>query len=186
MHNNRIYAGMIDKGAEFFSVKSRLYCVHNFKIHTWPDLPQKVLEWVENDMLNQPDALWSLSSWENLIREDWTYRYILCRFGGLDDKPDFTDKGEVNHTEYVECELRGTCKYEGKLCCSIKVTNGILTKSEIEVLKIVKQPDKIIASELNISPDTVSTHLQNIRIKTGLKNKAELSIFAYQKGLIKS
>ncbi|MNR62497.1 Bacterial regulatory protein, luxR family [compost metagenome] len=51
---------------------------------------------------------------------------------------------------------------------------------------MVKQPDKIIASELNISPDTVSTHLQNIRNKTGLKNKSELSIFAYQKGLIKS
>ena len=185
MSSKRIYAGMIDKGAEFFNEGSKLFCVHDYKVHTWPNFPEHVLEVVRNDMMIHSDALESLSKWENLLPSEYVYRYILCRFGGIDDEPDITEDGLISHTEYFECGLRGKCKYEGKLCCSIKVEHGVLTKSELEILKRIKSADKAIADELCISPETVATHMQNIRRKTGLGNKVELAVFANEKGLIR-
>lgn len=61
---------------------------------------------------------------------------------------------------------------------------GIITKTELEILKRVYLPDKIIADDLNISPHTVNTHMTSIRIKTGYKSKPELSVYATKQGLI--
>src|SRR5690606_14910480 len=114
---------------------------------------------------------------------DRIYRYILCSFGGLDKTPDINVNGEVHHSEYYECGLRGTCKFEGKLCWSIKVANGFLTRSEIEILKYIRLADKQIADVLNKSPETILSHMQNIRAKTGEADKVNLAIFAIEKGI---
>jgi len=180
----KIIAGLIDDGAEFFKHERKLYCTHAGKTHEWPNFPEKILEIIEDDMLKHPEALKALSEWENLPPEDHVYRYIICRFGGIDDEPDIDPKGQIAHTEYFECGFRGKCKYEGKLCCTIKAEYGNLTKTELEVLKRASLSYKEIGDQLNISPDTVSTHMQNLRLKTGLKNTTQLAIYAMQKGVI--
>lgn len=178
-----IIAGLLDGGTDFIKYEGNLYCVHGGKAHKWPDFPINVLEIIEQDMLKNPEALKSLSQWENLLPEEFTYRYIVCRFGGIDDQPDIDANGKISHTEYYECGLRGKCRFEGKLCSSIKVDFGILTKAEVEVLRYVTLTYKEIAEKLFISPETVSTHLQNLRIKTGLKNNSQLAVYAHQKGI---
>lgn len=185
MSKQRIYAGMINKGIEFFEdLDTRiLYCSHDMRQYRWPDFPKHVLREVKKDMLSNPDALSYLAKWANLRSEDWMYRYILCRFGGLDDEPDIDEKGKVHHSEYYECGLRGQCRFEGKLCSSIKVNNGFLTKAEIEILKYIRLPDKQIAQILNRSIETISTHMQNIRAKTGELDKLNLAIFALNRGI---
>ena len=60
---------------------------------------------------------------------------------------------------------------------------GIFTKTEIEVLKRTYLPHKHIADDMNISPHTVSTHLQNLRHKTGHAPN-ELITYAAIKGFI--
>jgi len=52
--------------------------------------------------------------------------------------------------------------------------NMPLTKREIQILEIAKYPEKVIAGMLFISRDTVKTHMQNIRKKTGASSKAEV------------
>jgi len=185
MKKQRIYAGMIDKGVEFFEdLDTRiLYCSHDMRQYRWPHFPENVIAIVEKDMLDNPKKLAQLVKWPNLRDEDRIYRYILCNFGGLDDTPDVDEHGNVHRSEYYECGLRGKCPFEGKLCDSIKVQNGFLTKAELEVLKYVRLPDKAIADKLNRSPETISTHLQNIREKTGESDKLNLALFAAEKGI---
>lgn len=178
------YAGMIDKGADFFKVNGVLYCSHDFRVWVWPEFPSHIVQIIREDMLNNPDAMKALASWENLLPEDWVRRYIACRFGGLDDQPDIGVDGQVHHTEYVDCELRGTCRYEGKLCCSLKAKMGVISPAEMAVLKLADQPIKIIADKCCISEDTVKSHLKSIKDKTGMGDKTEVAIYAYKKGLI--
>ncbi len=185
MSKQRIYAGMIDKGVEIWEdLETRiLYCSHDMRQYRWPDFPANVIEIIKQDMLDNPKALTYLAQWPNLRVEDRIYRYILCSFGGLDKTPDISVDGKVHHSEYYECGFRGTCKFEGKLCWSIKVANGFLTRAEIEILKYIRLGDKQIASLLNKSPETISSHMQNIRSKTGEADKVNLAIFAIEKGI---
>jgi len=59
-----------------------------------------------------------------------------------------------------------------------------LTKTELEILKRVRMYDKNIADDLHISYHTVTKHWQNIRLKTGYKNTAELTLLAVCLNLI--
>ena len=59
-----------------------------------------------------------------------------------------------------------------------------LTKTELEILKRVRMYDKAIADDLHISYHTVTKHWQNIRLKTGYKNTAELTLLAVCLNLI--
>ncbi|HET9055488.1 MAG TPA: helix-turn-helix transcriptional regulator [Chitinophagaceae bacterium] len=62
----------------------------------------------------------------------------------------------------------------------------LLTKRETEVLKLLKKGKyyKEIGVELNISIDTVKTHIKNIYTKLGARNKTEAlnKLSYYQSG----
>ncbi|WP_313515561.1 helix-turn-helix transcriptional regulator [Sphingobacterium sp.] len=181
----RIYAGMVDNGVEFFKDdKGRLFCSHNWKQYQWPDFPKYVIDIIQEEMLADPLALKELAAMDGLTPEMYEFKFACCRFGGLDDVADVDPEGNVHQSEYVPCPLRGECKAEGKLCLALQVKNGYLTKREIEVLRLVQKSDKVIADILNVSIDTVVSHLINIRTKTELENKAQLAVFATKKGII--
>jgi len=91
----KIIAGLLDGGTEFLKHDGDLYCIHGGRPHKWPNFPDKVTEIIEEDMLKYPDAIRALSEWENLLPEEYTYRYIVCRFGGIDDKPDIDEHGNI-------------------------------------------------------------------------------------------
>jgi len=180
----RLPAGLVDQSVEYFWHQNEAHCMYNGKCYSFDEFPEYVLAKIYEDMENNPAALKDLATWENHSDDDRIRRWIHCRFGGFDMEPDITKDGKILHTEYFDCGFRGSCKHEGKLCCTIKVANGHLTKMELEVLKRVELADKVIADELNISIETVSSHWQNIRTKSGKRNKVELAVFANQKGII--
>ena len=61
-----------------------------------------------------------------------------------------------------------------------------LGKRELEILKLVAQgkSSQEIADGLFISIETVHSHRKNIKVKTGLKNSAEVAAFAVRNGLV--
>jgi len=61
---------------------------------------------------------------------------------------------------------------------------GVISKTELEILKRTYLPDRTIAADMNISTHTVSSHWQHIREKTGYKSKIELAIYATKQGYI--
>lgn len=60
------------------------------------------------------------------------------------------------------------------------------TDKELEVLRelIGGDPDAVIAETLNMSLRTVKAHIQNMRDKTGFRNRTELAVRARESGLV--
>jgi DNA-binding CsgD family transcriptional regulator len=63
---------------------------------------------------------------------------------------------------------------------------GGLTEREVDVLRLVArgQSDREISDALFISPRTVNAHMRNMLNKTGAANRTELSIWAFEHGLV--
>jgi DNA-binding NarL/FixJ family response regulator len=61
-----------------------------------------------------------------------------------------------------------------------------MTEREVEVLALVADGERAadIARLLYISVSTVNGHLENIRQKTGYRNKADLTRLAFEKGIL--
>ena len=61
-----------------------------------------------------------------------------------------------------------------------------LSEREQEVLEQLVQgaPNKVIAANLFISPNTVKVHLRNINTKLGASSRTEASRIAMEKGLV--
>jgi DNA-binding NarL/FixJ family response regulator len=61
-----------------------------------------------------------------------------------------------------------------------------LTEREADVLRLVARgySDRQISDDLFISPRTVNAHLRNMLNKTSVANRTELSIWAFEHGLV--
>lgn len=185
--DQKLPPGLHDDSVEFYVFQNEVHCLHAGIAYTFDSMPQHIIDRVEHFMMQRPEALKALKDWGIWNADDMLRQFIFCYFGAFDGEPDITSNGEFSQAEYFDCGRRGgECPYEGKLCGSIKVANGYLTKQEINILKLIAQGklNKEIADILNISEETVSSHNQNISIKTGKSRKPELSVLAYQKNLI--
>lgn len=178
-------SGLIDNGVEFYIGLTDIECLHAGRTYIWSEIPEWILERVAVDMLQNQEALNALVAWDLTQRDEMLRQYVICRFGGFDNEPDIDPNGNIDHTEYFDCGRRGNCAHEGKLCATIKVANGFLTKQEVKVLKLVASGklNKEIADILSIAEDTVSSHNQNIQRKLGVDNKTEMASFAILKNI---
>lgn len=63
---------------------------------------------------------------------------------------------------------------------------GGLTEREVDVLRLVARghSDRDISEALFISPRTVNAHMRNMLNKTGAANRTELSVWAFEHGLV--
>lgn len=192
--NQRLPAGLIDKGAEFyFNPDTKdIECLHAGKRLTYDQVPEHLLEIVSEDMAKHPEAIIGIQGMNIYDSDEQLKQYIFCRFGGFDNDADINEEGIIEYTEYFDCGKRGICKFEGKVCATIKVgvdsdgNNVTLTKRELEVLKLVAQGklDKEIAEILCMSEETVRSHNKSIRSKGGFSRKHDMTAFAVSKNLI--
>ena len=67
-----------------------------------------------------------------------------------------------------------------------QAANSGLTRREVEVVRLVAvgQTNREIARELFLSPRTVDTHVQNIRMKLGCRSRADAARRATELGLV--
>jgi len=177
---------LMDTSVEFFLNNEKLYCVTDGQRYEFDEFPVWVVETMNLDMAANPKAIECLIDWGFEETGPQMKQYIACRHGGYDERPDICADGTVQTSEYVACGLRGQCKYEGKLCTSLQLKNGSLTRREIEVLIEVANAllDKEIADKLCMSEHTVRHHKDNISRKSGLVRKNALVGLAYKLGLV--
>ena len=66
------------------------------------------------------------------------------------------------------------------------VVNSVLTEREADVIKLVArgQSNKEIAREMNISAETVKTHLKNMFEKLGVQQRSQAVLMARSLGLL--
>jgi DNA-binding CsgD family transcriptional regulator len=185
-HKQTLPPGLMDNSVEFFIYEHEIKCLYKGQVMSFENFPSEVIEIIDNDMAQNPKAMKALLDWDITDDNERMRQYIACRFGGFDNSPDICENGFVQPAEYVDCGRRGSCDYEGKLCSSIILEFGILTRREIDVLREIGRGllDKEICDILNIAQDTLRCHKDSICLKSGVQRKAGLSILAYKYKLI--
>jgi len=180
-------AGLLDDNVEFFaSADFDVFCTKSGRVLGFNEFDEILYSLIEQDMYRFPVKMDCLTSMGLTQRLDRIKQYLICNYGGFDLSADVKD-GKLTATEYWACPNRGNCPHEGKLCDSLRTDTGNhLTRREIEVLKLIAsgEIDKIIADKLKLKLHTVTAHNRNIRVKTGLFRKPDLTRFAIQKNLI--
>lgn len=177
--------GLEDQSVEFYVFDNDIKCLHQGIRYSWGQFPSWIISKIEEDMLAHPEAIKALVNWDISDKDEMLRQYIICRFGGFDGTADITTEGKIDYVEYFDCGRRGNCAQEGKLCSAIKVGEEYLTRQEINVLKkvVAGKPNKIIAAELFISEETVSSHNQNIQRKLQVTSKIEMATWAVKRNI---
>lgn len=177
MKNPSIYPGLMDSRVEFFAVENEVFCFHNKQTLTYDEFPGWITLAVINHMNENPQYVRKVQQTEKDFGGDFSKRYIYYIFGGLNLVPDIDEDGTFNPCDFYNCDE--------DVPMILSINNGKpLSKSEIRVLKGVTLSDKAIADNLFNSRETVLSHFQNIRSKTGLHNKLELTEMACKQGVI--
>lgn len=189
-HSQKLPGGSVDASGEFFVHDGEMYVRTKGITYSFDQFPQYIKDMVSDDMDKNPSKVAALVKWGLLDLYSQMRQYLFCLYGGHDDNPDFDENGVLQQTEYVDCGRRcgaNKCKFEGELCNSIVVKNGILNSKEIAVLKMIAEGylDKEIAATLFISDQTVRYYKDSLCKKSGLERKPALSGLAYMLGLIK-
>lgn len=174
-------AGLLDDTVEIATTGDFVFAIINGCMTPFSNWPKELLAALKEDLQKQEKAIESLIDLGLETDDEMLWQYARCRFGSYDGRPDMVD-GKFMYTEYWDCGIRGTCPYEGKLCCSMKVKFGIITSREMQVWVLVGEGllDKEIADRLGISDTTVPTHVRSLCKKCGVRNRCELSKLGYQ------
>lgn len=184
--NQQLPPGLVGDAVEFFIHQHEVKCQTQGRTYSFDEMPAEILQIIEDDMMASPKALKALADWDITDQNEQMRQYIACRFGGYDYQADISPEGGIQPAEYVDCGRRGKCNYEGKLCTSLQLQHGILTRREIEVLKCIGEGllDKEICELLHISQDTLRNHKDKISQKSGVERKPSLGILAHKLNLI--
>lgn len=177
---------MLDRSIEFFTDPNQnLMVISQGKMFPFRDAPLSVLEQLSALLDSLPAANAALDALQIHDPVDRLEKFARCWFGDYDQKADIDALGVVV-SEFIECELRGQCQHEGKLCQNVRVADAYLTRQEVIVTQLVCRdlPDKLIADQLGISPNTAKVHIRNILAKIGGHSKAAIAVMGVKKGLI--
>lgn len=111
-------------------------------------------------------------------------QFIRCNFNQFDNIDDIDESG-CFHFEFVNCPLRGTCKYENVICNPTFTSR--LTESDARIINMMiyhNMHTDQIASSLSRSIHTINNRRRTILKKTGCKNIAQLTAFCYEHKII--
>lgn len=179
----QVNPAILGKGIEFFVQNDELFAIVNGTTHPWHEVP----EWVKAEQQQLLDAdiqaQASLKKW-GLDGDDALQQFTICTKGAFNHTPDLMC-GEDSDEECFDCGHRGQCPYEGHLCKAIKCGEWVLGFREIQVIRLITNGllDKQIADVLCISINTVTSHVANIRTKTGQPTRTAIAVWALEKGI---
>lgn len=182
-------AGVLDARTEFFSDAYAPMAFQNGLILSYDQFPPETKEIVYKALVSKPAALQALIEWGFTEKDEQIQQYLLCTQAILDNNnPDIDENGVLQEAEYVPCERRGACRYEGIICSKLKLKNGSATPMETKVLTKVGELrlDKEICNELGIQQSTLRTHKDRLFTKTGMSRKEGLVKVAHHFNLIQS
>lgn len=149
-------------------------------------IPMKIM--LENDY---PTALKACQEWNKKSRANTMYfeflnvrRFCKCNFAKYDGILDIDSLGVI-HFEYVECPLRGECKYENVICNPS--FNTSLTKNDINLLRMIVI-DQMTAEQISMrigrSINTINNRRKSIQYKTECNTIAKLVAYWYKHQLV--
>lgn len=182
-----IPAGLIDQNLEVFYSKEKGELFATYQGQTIPffELPRLVLDDFKNECFNDDKAMQLFDKQGVDDPKDRLFIYVKCKYGALDGEADWTLEGLLQG-EYWNCKCNGNCALKSYFRQGLEATNGKLSDREVKVIREIAtgKADKIIASDLFISENTLNNHKKSIQRKTGCTNKVEIANYANQKSLV--
>jgi len=176
-------SGLTDQNAEIFSHEGDLKATFQGQTKLFNELPKIIQAYFSNlfDKANKlnPECIKMLKDhFQCKSYEDQVKQFVLCNYGGFDNKPDYHEKGDPQK-EYWNCGLRGKCKAELCVCRPDCIVNNNLSLREVDIIKCIAsgKTDQETADYLNITLHTARTHEQNIRRKLNINHRTEIAIF---------
>jgi|WetSurMetagenome_2_1015567.scaffolds.fasta_scaffold95014_2 DNA-binding CsgD family transcriptional regulator len=112
-------------------------------------------------------------------------QFLKCNFGPYDNILDIDESG-IFHCEFINCPLRGTCKYNNVICSPTFTTR--LTDSDIVIIRMIVMQHMTadqIALTLFRSVNTINNRRKIILKKTGCKDIAQLVGYCYEHNILK-
>lgn len=167
---NSLQSILAGNGGEFFTNGSEAMVSYQRRQYSIQEAPLEVQNALDRYLSQNPAKL---DAYIDMAGKEYKEQCVRCLFSNLDGIPDLTDDGTLT-PEYVECDKRSSCKWNGVGCLKAPACQFGLSQREREVADLAELSNKEIAEVLFLSPFTVSTHLQNVQRKMGVKNKRQL------------
>jgi len=164
---------------EYFTVNGKVYFLKNMEVHPFDELSIADATALRIDMECNQAATKAI---EKHITDpiEQLRQYAACRYGALNRTPDMVN-GKHHDNEQPETSCRPSCRFGCKICAnSPAAIYGTPTRKEIEAAKLIPgHSDKQIADIMHISRNTVVSHLQHLREKTGTHDRSSLMLWAF-------
>lgn len=179
----KIPAGIVDRDVEFFQHKGELMFLCDGTAKSFDKIPAKIRYFLEEELSSDEDACLCLDCLDLHDPMERLRQFVFCRYSSFDNVADMTEGGQM-HPEFTACDKRGQCPYEGALCMPISKTK--LSSRELQVVMMLKEDlsYKLIAERLDITTNTVRTHIQNIQSKLDVHSNRAILQWAYEHQLI--
>ena len=179
----KIPAGIVNRDVEFFLNEGELMFLHNGSAKSFDKIPAKIRYFLEEILAADEDASLCLDCLDLHEPMERLRQFVFCRYSSFDTVADMTEGGHM-HPEFTVCEKPGRCAYEGILCLQISKTK--LSSRELQVVIMLTEdiPYKLIADRLDITTNTVRTHIQNIQSKLGVHSNRAILTWAFEHNII--
>jgi len=168
---------------EYFAVDGEVFFIKNKEIHPFADLPCGDALALRRDLESCNIVLKAI---EKYITDpvEQLKQFAACRYGKLNETPDFIN-GRTNDCETQCNSCAATCRFEHKLCVRPNAKYGQPTNREIEIAKLVAgNTNKEIANRLNISVNTVVTHIAHLLEKIGCHERTSIVSWTHNCNLL--
>lgn len=168
-----ITAGLLCENAEFFGFLGSNFVIVGGQCLPLINAPEFIFDAIDASIseadAKELDKMGVFGLFER--RNQW----VTCNASNKDTVPDYVKGSLLINREYTLCEKRNKCSSEGILCRTQAQITG-LTQRQVIIMQLIYNgyQNKEIAHKLGIKLETVETHIQNIRIKTGDARKADL------------
>lgn len=178
--------GLLDSNYEFLNIDNQTMFIHNGQIKNFTEAPISVIIMLKEFIEKNPDVKKILNEWHPNSEFNQLQQFAKCRFGGLDVTPDI-ENGNFQDGEYWDCPNSGKCAAEGILCKLPTFNGNVLTKIEIQLIKLstTDLTNDVIAEKLNLALGTYHKMKSILHKKLdNILTKQSLTKLAYQMNLI--
>lgn len=182
----KIIPGLLDNTFEFFNFEDDVKFITDGKLKSFTDVPASVIIMLKEAIEKNTEAKAILMEWHPDSEFNQLKQFASCKFGGIDYSADIKN-GELQNGEYWECPKAGSCSGEGKICTSPIYNGNILTKTEIELIKLstTDKTNEAIAEELKLPMGTFHKYKHQLYEKLGhIQTKQCLTKVAYRLNII--
>ncbi|MCA1966959.1 MAG: LuxR C-terminal-related transcriptional regulator [Flavobacterium sp.] len=182
----KLIPGLLDNAFEFFNLEDDLKFVSDGKLKSFTEAPASVIIMLKEAIDKNPEAKAILIEWHPESEFNQLKQFASCKFGGIDYSADIKD-GQLQEGEYWKCPKAGSCVGEGVICTSPIYNGHVLSKTEIELIRLstTEKTNEAIAEELNLPMGTFHKYKHTLYEKLGfIQTKQCLTKIAYSLNII--